>query len=314
MGPPGTVATVADVNAGGEILGTWRRPDGSAQAFVVSEGKRVDLGELDGKSTFGIAISDGGLVLGAYSGGYFLHDEAGFRDLGSLGGLRARDINDSGTIVGAMVSGTTARPARWIGGLDLLPLLGGRSSAAYAINNRGQIVGGGLWSTVFYPFSFAWRYEGGALTALGNLGGQYSVAYDVNAAGTAVGEARLANGLWHAFRSTGLLAAVDLGTLPGELVSTATGINAANDVVGRGSLRGWLYSEGAMTSLSTLAGDPQGWQLIDPVGVSDDGVIAGNGRLDGESRAFVMSRSERVPLIFVPGITGSVLERGTSEL
>ncbi len=314
VGPLGTVATVADVNAGGEILGTWRRPDGSAQAFVVREGRRVDLGELDGKSTFGIAISDSGLVLGAHSGGYFVHDDDGFRDLGSLAGLRAKDINDSGTIVGAMVSGTNARPARWIGGLDLLPLLGGRNSAAYAINNRGQVVGGGLWSTVFYPQSFAWRYEAGAVTGLSNLGGQFSVAYDVNAAGTAVGEARLTNGLSHAFRSAGPLAAVDLGTLPGELTSIGTGINAENDVVGRGSTGGWLHSEGVMTPLTTVAGNPPGWQLLDPVGIADDGLIAGNGRLDGESRAFVLTQSTRVPLIFVPGITGSVLERSGDEL
>ncbi|MHB1244482.1 MAG: lipase/acyltransferase domain-containing protein [Gaiellaceae bacterium] len=193
-------------------------------------------------------------------------------------------------------------------------MLNGRNSGAYAINNRGQIVGGGLWSIVFYPLSFAWRYEAGALTALSGLGGQFSVAYDVNAAGTAVGEARLANGLSHAFRSTGHLAAVDLGTLPGELTSIATGINAGNDVVGRGSAGGWLHSGGVMTRLTTLAGNPAGWQLLDPVGISDDGLIAGNGRLDGESRAFVLSRSARVPLIFIPGITGSVLERGPTEL
>jgi hypothetical protein len=46
-----------------------------------------------------------------------------------------------------------------------------------------------------------------------------------------------------------------------------------------------------MVSLDDLVDDPR-WQLDSAVDICDNGVIAGNGRLDGVSRGFVLIPDE----------------------
>jgi probable HAF family extracellular repeat protein len=69
----------------------------------------------------------------------------------------------------------------------------------------------------------------------------------------------------------------DLGTLPGQTSSTATGINNSGQVVGYSGIRSFIFSNGAMTDL----GVPDGGTLDPPYGhvtasgINDSGQVVG---------------------------------------
>ena len=69
-----------------------------------------------------------------------------------------------------------------------LGTLGGASSAAWGINDAGQVVGE---ATTASGVQNAFLYSGGVMSDLGTLGGQYSVAYGINSAGQVVGYASM---------------------------------------------------------------------------------------------------------------------------
>jgi probable HAF family extracellular repeat protein len=80
-----------------------------------------------------------------------------------------------------------------------LGTLGGYSSAAYAINDSGQIVGSANRATGSYH---AFLYSNGTMSDLGALGGALydcSEAYAINGSGQAAGYSGTATGAVHAF-------------------------------------------------------------------------------------------------------------------
>src|SRR5260370_690276 len=93
-----------------------------------------------------------------------------------------------------------------------LGTLGGDRSFAFAINNRGQIVGESITAS---GNGHAFLFEDGVMVDLGTLpGGTTSFAFGINNRGQVVGEATTASGARHAFLfDDGVM--VDLGTLPG---------------------------------------------------------------------------------------------------
>ena len=113
--------------------------------------------------------------------------------------------------VGAAASGgaTQAQP-RWV--IRDVGTLGGISSFPYALNERGQVVGGSGTSTgQFHPF----LWQNGRLRDLGTLGGTQALASGVNEHGQVVGRSGTATGEHHAFLwQRGRLR--DLGTLGGR--------------------------------------------------------------------------------------------------
>ena len=76
---------------------------------------------------------------------------------------------------------------------DLGTLTGGTSSRAYAINDRGQVVGEAMTASGdTHAFLFANR----VMTDLGTLpGGNFSIAKGINKRGQVVGEASTAAGI-----------------------------------------------------------------------------------------------------------------------
>ena len=137
-----------------------------------------------------------------------------------------------------------------------LGTLGGSSSAAWGINEAGQVVGAAATAT---GAQHAFLYTNGMMIDLGTLGGASSFAYGVNRAGQVVGAAAVgASSTSHAFLySAGRM--TDLGTLGGTS-SVAQAINAAGQITGSAQpgggapLHAFLYSGGAMTDLGTLGG------------------------------------------------------------
>jgi probable HAF family extracellular repeat protein len=188
----------------------------------------------------------------------------------------ARGINDNGQVAGTS-QGYTANGTLygnaviWNGGTPtaLSTPSGSGSSAAYAINNSGQVVGviNGFGATI---------WNSGVPTAL--PGG--SVAIAINNAGQVLGYGN--NGpsvmLWSGGTAT------NLGMF------SATGINNAGQVVGysvtdNGSvLNAVLWENGTLLDLNNLLDSSgAGWTLWEATAINDLGQIVGAGFVDGGS-------------------------------
>jgi probable HAF family extracellular repeat protein len=250
---------------------------------------------------------------GATGTGYtcvgFAWDGSQMKALPTLGGNNgfATGANDRGQIVGwaeNTVHDSTCVPPQVLqfkavvwesrgGGPRELPLVpGDTSSAATAINNRGQVVGiTGRCDQAVGRFTaiHAVLWDRGRLTDIGNLGRlSWNTPMAINNGGDVVGFAAIEdsdpdNPQLHAFLWTGKQGIRDLGTLSGDLFSEALGVNARDQVVGlscqnadgSGACRAFLWDDGVMTDLNTLV-QPGYADLLTVAGdISDAGVITG---------------------------------------
>ena len=142
-----------------------------------------------------------------------------------------------------------------------LGTLGGQSSFAYGINNKGHVVGWSLTPGAGVPSAFL--YKGGKMTDLNRLiptGSEFYrllFANDVNEDGCIVGQANTFSGHDLAFLyDDGHL--VNLGTFGGQR-SEARAVSAEGKVVGwadtgDGETHAFLYKKGRMKDLGTLGG------------------------------------------------------------
>ena len=220
------------------------------------------------------------------------------------GGLNsyATAVNDRGEIVGwaengvvdptcnAAVQTLQFRAAMWKpdGTMkELPPLPGDSTSAATAINERGQVVGisgacGIAVGGVSAAHSVLW--EDGVPTEIPNLGGHtWNTPTAINNQGTVVGFSLPAgqDGTrnFEAFLWTQAGGLVRLGKLPGDIRAEALGVNEKNQVVGlsRGGphvFRAFLWQNGVMTDLNCLT-VPGSQFLIFANDINDRGEISG---------------------------------------
>ena len=190
-------------------------------------------------------------------------------------------VNDRGEVVGYLVLPGTAGThafvaAPWSRMLDLTP---DRRSAAFDINNAGQIVGS-VSVSASADHAALWSTTGG-MVDLGTLGGPSSVAFKVNDEGQVFGSSRISatNATHHAFRWTAAAGMVDLGPLPGDFPIAA---NESGDAIfslllaGGSTLRAFLWTPtNGLRDLGTLGGGGSLPQAIndreDVVGSSDIG-------------------------------------------
>ncbi len=218
------------------------------------------------------------------------------QDMGTLaGGTQswANGINASGQVVGGSDSAKTQANAfiwsKTKGMVDLGVLPKGFYSDALAINRQGEVVGysnttGGNWH------AFSWSKSTG-MKDLGTLDSGRSTgatANSINDSGQIVGTSTCGSSCEHAalWTSTGIQ---DLGTLPGSSISAANGINNLGQVVGEsGDAFIWSQATG-MQDLNSLIPADSGWTLTWAFAINDKGQITGQGEVNGETHAYLLS-------------------------
>lgn len=212
-------------------------------AYRYQDGELTRLGSLKpyattralGLNNNGAIVGDSGLEADTWTTDaprHATHYKDGIlTDLGTLGGTNstAESVNDAGVIVGrSQIAGNTAEHA-FIYDNGKMTDLGtlGSYSAAYAINNAGQIVGS---SVTAGGQQNAFFYHNGVMTDLGWLGSA-SYARDVNEHGQAVVSQTIGGGwLYSGGAMHNLNTLIDPAA--GLTIKEAAGINDLGQIVG----------------------------------------------------------------------------------
>ena len=310
----GTAVGGADTPAS-DPASCWNFDCYLSYGFKWQDGAAHKLSALPGfNSSFTYGVSDSGLVAGGSENGIdpltglpaleaiLWGKDGDLTDLGTLGGYEssANAVNNRGQVAGEamntildpytsnfwdflLTGATQVHAVRWTKsrGMQDLGTLGGTDSAAFLINDRGQVAGWSFTNSTPNPVPddcslfqqnlptvdpFLW--DAGKMIDLGTLGGTCGHANSLNNRGQVAGASDLAGDqschpfLWDKTRGM-----KDLGTLGGDS-GQAFYINDAGEVVGRANLPGvlgcdqfntpahaFLWKNGVMTDLGTPAGD-----------------------------------------------------------
>jgi probable HAF family extracellular repeat protein len=296
-GTSSTIYTPFGLNDQGQVVGEAYTDASDRRAFLYSNGKMTDLGNLGSTDSIAYGINNQGQVVGVSSDSSgnlrpFLYSNGTMTALtfypGTITSGTAYGINNTGKIA---VTALQPHAYLYAGGTAKdLGVLGGSFSYAYGINQLGQVVG---MSDTGTGFEHAFLYANGKMTDLGTLNGN-SRGLGVNLSGEVVGDSDVSPSRPHAFLyANGKM--TDLGTL-GGFTSTAYGINDAGQIVGTAENgfnenRAFLDSNGTMQDLNSLIDPGSGWTLVDARGINQSGQIIGDGIYQGQEQAFLLTPS-----------------------
>ena len=330
-----TNGLIAGISENGEIDPTLPGfPE--LRAVLWKHGRITDLGTLEGGyESLAAAVNSRGQVVGladnAVPDDYsivglptqtraFRWNNGAMQDVGTLPGgtdAIALMINEGGQIVGQSYTGDSVPPPPsgvcfdfpltlhgffWDNGKMVdLGTLGGSCTAAYALNNRGQVVGESALSEDQTTHPYIW--ERNKMTDLGTLGGAHGYASWLNDSGTVVGVAAppgdraLMAFVW----KHGTIS--NLGVLPGNGCSGANSINAKGQIVGGSGFNvvdffadcndpvehAVLWENGKILDLNNFVPPGSDLTLNEAFFINDSGEISGLGTLsDGSQHAFLL--------------------------
>jgi probable HAF family extracellular repeat protein len=295
------------INNAGQVSGYSPSATNAARAWRWSPGGgRTDLGSFGGADNRALAINGAGQVAGystdvsgvahgfKFSGGSLL-------DVGGAGAgtnIFPQAINGAGIISGfTTFGGATLSFLATSNNFSVLGTILGAAppatASAFGINDAGRVVGTGSWQNGF-QHAFRTGANGLNLQDLGTLGGDESSAAAINTIGQVVGTAQPITGDSHAFLFSDGAGMTDLGTL-GGIGSDALALNNIGVVVGssqiaNGEVHAFAWTAGGgMRDLNNLIPINAGWVLTEATGVNDLGQIVGNGLLNGQPRAFLLT-------------------------
>jgi probable HAF family extracellular repeat protein len=288
MLPGDSFSAATGINSFGQVVGY------GSHAFLWTKAHGMqDLGTLCACGpSWAAAINDLGHVTGGSwidesdNGAFLWTREEGLQQIVFVGeGQGGLAINDLDKVAGS----TTVEPPEafvWekkSGELNLNTTLGGLGSVASGVNDRGQVVG--YYDTEDGSFqAYLWSEKSG----LEDLGEGFANA--INFAGNVAGS----NSANHAFLWTRQAGMKDLGTLPGDDVSSAAAINFFGEVVGTSGSRAFLWTPYAgMLDLNKLIPSGSGWALSSATGINISGQIVGNGTINGQQHAFLLTWNGR---------------------
>jgi len=300
----GTNASFATgINASGQVSGYSVSGTNSSHAWRYSKPVGlVELGSFAGVDNRAIGINNSGQVIGysmdtnGVAHGFIFNGV-----LTDIGGTNVfpQHINSSGKISGFSTDTNGNDSALLFSSPNTFSNLGliakaalPAEAAAYGLNDLGIVVGIGTGSN---NFNRAFRSTAnGTLEELGTLGGDESWAYAINNSNQICGSASFVTGDSHAFIFSDATGMSDLLTL-GGYTATAFALDNAGNVVGSAEIANrtlhavlWPFG-GAPRDLNEYIPVNSGWVLTEARGVNDSGQIVGNGLLNGQPRAFLLT-------------------------
>lgn len=286
MGVIGTFSGGVAISSAGTVAGTRQVAGGPLEAFVhdhVLTPPHGTMAQAAGINRTGIVVGTAHGQRGPQAVTWDQGEARAVTEDASYG----LAINDEGNVAGQVIRGSRAQAFRTRDGMVEMPDQGSWSSAAYALNENGAVVG--TAETGHDRFrAFLWD-EAGDLHWLGTLGGRSSYGAALNMDGWVVGTAQTGQGDLHAFLSlNGIM--TDLGTLGGSM-SAAYGVNDREQIVGWSSTgqglapHAFLWQQGELRNLNDLV-SAAAWVLTEATGINNRGQIVGTGWYQGERHAF----------------------------
>ena len=315
----GSISVAYGINASGAIAGKSETAEGNMMSFYWDQASGfTDIGL--GRA---LGLNDAGRVVGNYhqhTDDAFIWDVVDgliFLNKGDFLFATANGISNSGMTVGYArkfndVAGTKA--ILWdptAGTITQIGSLGG-PSYAYGINSFGEIVG----NSGDPSRAFIWSESEGIsdLGAVNEESWQY-YARDINENGQVVGYLKTNEDAYKAFiweKETGIK------LLPGDGESLAFAINQHGDIVGsQGTIIGlggtaYYWKDGQRIDLNQTIPPDSGWELREARDISDSGKICGNGLIDGEIHAFLLTPADATkPDIKANGVDTSITVSAT---
>lgn len=301
----GVTPTVTGMNAAGHLSGYLTGASGFPRAVRYTPGTGWEyVAGVSSSYSQATGINDSGDLVGSQ------HDGVAFRAFRMTGGIVSLidplpggtmtlglGIDAAGTVVGQSDSPDGPRGFRAAPGLPAvgLPGLGGPYAAACGINAAGQIAGYGI-NPSFQQHAFRIETDNTVTPIVpfeGPAGSGYACGID--ASGRVGGRATSA-GAFRAFT-------FESGS-PVNVDTFVTSLESTVESLVSGTAVGWFMSSadgmphafvntaGGSADLNTLITPGTGWQLDYAFAVNASGSIAGVGRLNGQPRAFRLTRVE----------------------
>lgn len=305
--------SATSINNSGKIVGVFDTGEASSwgdisHAFLWQDGVMTDLGALPGDTNSrAMAINDQGQIVGESikannsNARAFIYSGDTMTGLGAFGGSEdfARAISNSGQIAGTMYNGAYHAFAWQNGQVTWLGALGGsyRSCFAYDINNSGQIVGR---STTYGSSDHAFLWHDGQMGDLGTLGpaSEWSKAYGINDLGQVVGESGGKAFLWQdsvmkSICSLGIGSSASRISNRSQVIGTWKTSDGYYDAKGKWvptpQSRPFLWEDGVATDINSVIPADAGWFLRYAQDINDLGQIVGEGLIDGEAHAYLLT-------------------------